>query len=89
MLETMFETIFKDGILEVQDIFLCLVCALIGGIIFASLCFIKTKSTRSFFVATATLPPVVALVILLVNGQVGAGIAIAGAFSLVRFRSAP
>lgn len=89
MLEKMFETIFKDGILEVQDIFLCLACALIGGLIFASLCFVKTKSTRSFFVATATLPPVVALVILLVNGNLGAGVAIAGAFSLVRFRSAP
>ena len=31
----------------------------------------------------------VQLVILLVNGNLGAGVAVAGVFSLVRFRSAP
>jgi hypothetical protein len=37
----------------------------------------------------AILPAVVAVVILMVNGNIGAGVAVAGAFSLVRFRSAP
>ena len=37
----------------------------------------------------ALLPPVVALVIMLVNGNIGAGLAVAGTFALVRFRSAP
>jgi uncharacterized membrane protein YhiD involved in acid resistance len=35
------------------------------------------------------LPAIVELVIILVNGNIGAGVAVAGAFSLVRFRSAP
>lgn len=89
MFEKTFNTIFKNGVVENQDIFVCLGLALLSGIIFATLCFVKTKSTRSFFVATAMLPAVVALVIVLVNGNIGTGVAIAGAFSLVRFRSAP
>ena len=41
-------------------------------------------------VSALTVPPfLVQLVILLVNGNLGAGVAVAGAFSLVRFRSAP
>ncbi len=89
MFDKMFNTIFKNGVVENQDIFVCLGLALLAGIIFATLCFVRTKSTRSFFVATAMLPSVVALVIILVNGNIGTGVAIAGAFSLVRFRSAP
>lgn len=37
----------------------------------------------------ALLPAVVCVVIMLVNGNVGTGVAVAGAFSLVRFRSVP
>ncbi|MBO5328055.1 MAG: DUF4956 domain-containing protein [Clostridia bacterium] len=83
-----FSTIFSDGITP-ADIFICLGVALAVGVVFATLCFVKTKSTKSFLLATALLPMVVALVIILVNGNIGAGVAIAGAFSLVRFRSAP
>lgn len=39
--------------------------------------------------ALTVLPFLVQMVILLVNGNLGAGVAVAGAFSLVRFRSAP
>lgn len=35
------------------------------------------------------LPAVVCVVIMMVNGNIGTGVAVAGAFSLVRFRSAP
>ena len=35
------------------------------------------------------LPAAVQVVIMLVNGNIGAGVAVAGTFSLVRFRSAP
>ncbi len=35
------------------------------------------------------LPAVVCVVIMMVNGNIGAGVAVAGAFSLVRFRSVP
>ena len=49
----------------------------------------RSRTTQSFAVTLAILPAVVQLVIMLVNGDLGAGIAVAGAFSLVRFRSAP
>ena len=48
-----------------------------------------SRSTQSLAVTLAILPAVVQAVIMLVNGSIGAGIAVAGAFSLVRFRSAP
>lgn len=49
----------------------------------------KSRYTQSFVVTLAMLPAVVQVVIMLVNGNIGAGVAVAGAFSLVRFRSAP
>ena len=82
------DSIFQYGVVTTEDVFVCLISALICGVIFASFCMYKTKSTKSFLMATALMPLVVTLVILLVNGNIGTGIAIAGAFSLVRFRSA-
>jgi uncharacterized membrane protein YhiD involved in acid resistance len=49
----------------------------------------KNKHNRNFVVTLAVLPAMVQLVIMLVNGNIGAGVAVAGAFSLVRFRSIP
>ncbi len=67
---------------------LCIGCALLCGIIL-TLCYIfKSRYTRSFAATIAILPAIVAVVIMMVNGNIGAGVAVAGAFSLVRFRSA-
>lgn len=85
----MFDSLFESGDITVLAVFLSLGAALIAGVIFAFMCYYRSKSTKSFFISTALLPCVVALVIILVNGNIGVGIAIAGAFSLVRFRSAP
>ncbi len=49
----------------------------------------KNKYTKSFVLTLALLPAVVCVVIMMVNGNIGAGVAVAGAFSLVRFRSIP
>ena len=49
----------------------------------------KSHYTKSFVLTLAMLPAVVCVVIMMVNGNVGAGVAVAGAFSLVRFRSVP
>lgn len=72
------------------DIFLlCVGIALVCGIVLA-LCYAhRTRYTRSFLATLAMLPAVVCVVIMMVNGNVGAGVAVAGAFSLVRFRSVP
>lgn len=59
-----------------------------GGIIAAVYTY-KSRYTASFVITLAMLPAVVCIVIMMVNGNVGAGVAVAGAFSLVRFRSVP
>ena len=69
--------------------FLCFAVALVLGVVLAAGYTVKGKYTKSFAITLAILPAVVSVVIMLVNGNIGAGVAVAGAFSLVRFRSAP
>ncbi len=68
---------------------MCLFSALALGCVLAFMYRIKSRSSKSFLSTLAILPAVVCVVILLVNGNLGAGVAVAGSFSLVRFRSAP
>lgn len=68
---------------------ICTAVSLALGIGTALVSMFKSRSSQSFAVALAILPAVVQVVIMLVNGNIGAGVAVAGAFSLVRFRSAP
>ena len=62
-----------------------LICGLI--VLFATA--FRGNITKSFAVTVLLLPAIVQTVIMMVNGNVGTGIAVAGAFSLVRFRSVP
>lgn len=84
----MFESIFKNSSLEIGGFIISILVAVVVGVIFGFMCFFKSKSSKSFLITLALLPASVAMVIMLVNGNIGAGIAVAGAFSLVRFRSA-
>ena len=59
------------------------------GIIIAFVYAFKSHYTKSFILTLVVLPAIVAVVIMMVNGNIGAGVAVAGAFSLVRFRSVP
>lgn len=47
------------------------------------------RASKNLMVSLVVLPIIVQSVIMLVNGSVGAGLAVMGAFNLVRFRSAP
>ena len=67
--------------------FICVAAALVLGAVMALVYCFRTPHTSSFVVTLALLPATVAVVIMLVNGNLGAGVAVAGAFSLVRFRS--
>lgn len=78
----------KDAI-SVGNFFICFAAALVLGVILAGGYTIKGRYTKSFAITLAILPAVVCVVIMLVNGNIGAGVAVAGAFSLVRFRSQP
>lgn len=92
MIEKLFKGVFDSSITEVISVgnfMLCLAFSLVLGIIIALAYTYKSKYTKSFVITLALLPAVVCIVIMLVNGNVGAGVAVAGAFSLVRFRSVP
>ena len=91
-MDAIFKGIFDNELtqtIEVGDFLLCLGVSLLLGLIMAVAYILKNEHTKSFLVTLALLPAVVCVVIMMVNGNIGAGVAVAGAFSLVRFRSAP
>ena len=78
----------STGITPLVFIILVLVSLVLGGIM-ALIHTYRNDYTKSFIMTLAILPAVICVVILMVNGNIGAGVAVAGTFSLVRFRSAP
>jgi len=78
----------STGITPLVFIILVLVSLVLGGIM-ALIHTYRNDYTKSFVMTLAILPAVICVVILMVNGNIGAGVAVAGTFSLVRFRSAP
>ena len=74
--------------ITITDFLLCVGVALVLGVFLAVVYAVKSRYTKSFLITLGILPAVVCIVIMMVNGNVGAGVAVAGAFSLVRFRSA-
>ena len=72
-----------------MDFLICAVFAIVLGLIVGLVSSYKNETSKGFLVAMALLPVIVATVILLVNGNMGAAVAVFGVFSLVRFRSIP
>ncbi|MDY2575406.1 MAG: DUF4956 domain-containing protein [Bacilli bacterium] len=85
-MDKLFQSIFSGGI-DVLSFLLCMLVSLLTGFILAFMSYFNSKSSKSFYVTTALIPSAVAMVIALVNGNIGVGVAVAGAFALVRFRS--
>ncbi len=75
--------------LSLKAFLLCFAAALLCGLITAFVANFKVDSTKSFTISLIILPVIVSTVIMMVNGNVGTGVAVMGAFSLVRFRSVP
>ena len=88
-MSTIFQSILTST-LTPATFFICTAVSVVLGLLIA-LCYMKTckKHNAGFVTTIALLPAVVQIVIMLVNGNLGAGVAVAGAFSLVRFRSIP
>ncbi len=92
MLDSLFKGLFDSEVVSVislTDFLACVGFSLVLGLVMAFAYMYRTRYTKSFVVTLALLPAVVCVVIMMVNGNVGAGVAVAGAFSLVRFRSVP
>jgi uncharacterized membrane protein YhiD involved in acid resistance len=86
----MLDSIFPPaGALTLPALLLSTLVSLLIGIGIALLYMYKNEYNKNFVITLALLPSMVHVVILLVNGNVGTGVAVLGAFSLVRFRSLP
>lgn len=92
MLDSLLKGLFDSEftvVISLADFLLCVGCSLVLGLILAAGYMYRTRYTKSFVITLALLPAVVCVVIMMVNGNIGTGVAVAGAFSLVRFRSVP
>ena len=86
----LFDSVFGTATtITVQEFLISIAVSLVIGVFLAGVYAFRSKYTQSFLVTLALIPAVVCVVIMMVNGNVGAGVAVAGAFSLVRFRSVP
>ncbi len=92
MLDIVFRGLFDTTLTDIihpLDFLLCVGVSLLLGLLLCAMTGWQSRSSRSLTITLALLPAVVCVVIMMVNGNVGTGVAVAGAFSLVRFRSAP
>ena len=71
------------------DFLLCCLASIALGAAVAAIYMFRHTYSKNFVVTLALLPLIVQMVITLVNGNLGAGIAVMGVFNLVRFRSIP
>lgn len=84
----MFDSILGDS-LTIQSLLIVVLSSLILGFIVSITHKITSKYNKNFLITLMVIPLMVAIIILTVNGSLGTGIAVAGAFSLIRFRSVP
>ena len=84
----MFESVYTSSV-SPAAVALMAAAALVSGVVYAWIMSFSIRSSKRFFLVVSLLPLVVASVICFVSGSIGAGVAIGGAFGLIRFRSAP
>lgn len=74
---------------SIEVFLICILCSIVLGAVIAWVHSRYSYSSKGFVITIALLPVIVQMVIMLVNGNLGTGVAVMGAFSLVRFRSVP
>lgn len=89
MLDNIFLSIIPQTGIDAASFLICLAVSLVMGAMIALTFMFRSRHSASLVITLAMLPAVVQVIIMLVNGNLGTGIAVAGAFSLIRFRSAP
>lgn len=91
MLNSIFSGVFDTAFTSViapEKFLLCIGVSLVLGVVLCAMSRWQSDSSASFCVTLSLLPATVCAIIMMVNGNVGTGVAVAGTFSLVRFRSA-
>ena len=71
----------------INSFLFCALCSILFGFAVAAVYMFKNKYSKNMAITLVLLPLTVQAIITVVSGNIGAGIAVAGAFSLVRFRS--
>ena len=89
MFDQLFNDVFTGTTINPASMFGAIGVGLVLGLILAKVYQYKTIYSKSFMMTLVMLPTLIAIVIFLVNGSLGAWVAVMGAFSLIRFRSAP
>jgi len=89
MFDQLFSDVFTGTTVNPASMFGAIGVGLVLGLILAKVYQYKTIYSKSFMMTLVMLPTLIAIVIFLVNGSLGAGVAVMGAFGLIRFRSAP
>ncbi|MCQ2496750.1 MAG: DUF4956 domain-containing protein [Lachnospiraceae bacterium] len=77
----------RTGSITIKEYLICLLVALVLGIVISLAHMFKNEHSKSMAITLVVLPAIVQAIILLVNGSIGTGLSVLGAFSLVRFRS--
>ena len=88
----MFDSIYtynEAGVLNTDTALVAIAVSFVLGLLISLVHRFRSEASRSLSVSLIALPVIVQLVILMVNGNAGTGIAVLGAFSLIRFRSVP
>lgn len=92
MLDKLFASVFgtvEGNEVTMMNFLICLAASLAIGLVLAFTYMYKNSYSKSFVVTLTVIPAVVCMIIMMVNNKIGASVAVAGAFSLVRFRSIP
>lgn len=85
----MLDSILTEGVWTLGSVLSCTAVSLLLGLLIAAVYAFRNTYSKSFISMLVLLPAIVQAVIMLVNGNLGVGVAVMGAFSLVRFRSVP
>lgn len=89
MLNQLFQSVFSQASVSIHPLWFLtsLLVSLFLGVVLAKLYRLQAGSSREFAQTLVVLPSLIAVVIFLVNGNLGTSVAVAGAFSLIKFRS--
>lgn len=85
----LYSILAQNGAITTAEILICTLVSLVLGLVIAAIYMYKNSASKPFVVTITLLPVIIQSVIMLVNGNLGTGVAVMGAFSLIRFRSAP
>ena len=85
----MFSSIIGSQGLTLNSTLICTGVSFGLGLLLATAYIMQGNHSKTFVVSLSVIPILVQAIIIMVNGNIGTGVAVAGTFSLIRFRSYP